>query len=225
MIGEMTDNCGIAYLLTSPASHGSGYSYTSRGCAVGNLSFSHELGHNMGSQHNPENGANTPLYTYSYGHYVNGVFRTVMSYSNPCAGGCTRRPIFSSPALSYNGHPAGIDGARDNVRSINNNSDNMANFRYSGSSITLSNFDSGYMLPRGITRQINWTSNNITGNVRVEFSRDEGKTWEVLHASVPNSGSAPVTLWGPATKRARVRVVSIDSPHVSDSSVANIAIR
>ncbi|MBX3290765.1 MAG: hypothetical protein KF855_15730 [Acidobacteria bacterium] len=225
MIGEMTDNCGIAYLLTTQAHVASGYSYTARSCSIGNLSFAHELGHNMGSAHNPENSGSSPWFPYSYGHYVNGVFRTVMSYVNPCPNGCTRRPYFSNPAVSFNGHPVGIDTARDNVRSINNTADILANFRYSGSSITLTNFSSGDMLPRGITRNIQWTSNNVGGSVRIEYSRDEGKTWEVLHASTPNDGSAPITLWGPATKRARIRITSLDVPFVSDSSVANIAIR
>ncbi len=225
MIGEMTDNCGIAYLLTNQAHVASGYSYTARSCSIGNLSFAHELGHNMGSAHNPENSGNAPWFPYSYGHYVNGVFRTVMSYVDPCPNGCTRRPYFSNPAVSFNGHPAGIDTARNNVRSINNTADILANFRYSGSSLTLTNFSSGDMLPRGITRNIQWTSNNLGGSVRIEYSRDEGRTWEILHASTPNDGSAPITLWGPATKRGSIRITSLDVPFVSDSSVANIAIR
>ena len=224
MIGEMTDNCGIAYLLTNQAHVTSGYSYTARSCSIGNLSFAHELGHNMGSAHNPENSSNAPWFPYSYGHYVDGVFRTVMSYVNPCASGCTRRPIFSSPAITFNNFPAGVDTARDNVRSINNTADILANFRYSGSSITLTNFNSGDMLPRGITRQIQWSSNNLGGNVRIEYSRDEGTNWTILHASTQTADRSHYSL-GPATKRGRIRITSLDVPFVSDSSVANIAIR
>ena len=61
---------------------------TARSCAIGNLSYAHEHGHNLGFAHNPENGGGA-AYADAYGHYVSGNYRTVMSYSNPCVGGCT----------------------------------------------------------------------------------------------------------------------------------------
>lgn len=76
MISNSSDACGIGYLMGS-ANPLNGFTVTSRTCAVGNLSFPHELGHNMGSQHNPENGSG-PTYPYGFGHYVDGLFRTVM---------------------------------------------------------------------------------------------------------------------------------------------------
>ena len=88
---------------------------THRTCVVGNLSFAHELGHNMGSTHNPENGSSA-TYSFGFGHYVNGSFRTVMSYVDPCTSGCTRRAYFSNPEISFAGFPTGIDNARDNAR-------------------------------------------------------------------------------------------------------------
>ena len=78
---------------------------------------------------------------------------------------------------------------------------------------------------RLISRPVTWSSDNITGNVRIDISRDESTNWETVIASTPNDGSEPINVVGRATRRARVRVVSIDSPTVSDSSVANISIR
>lgn len=223
MISNSSDNCGIGYLMGS-ANPLNGFTVTSRTCAVGNLSFPHELGHNMGSQHNPENGSN-PTYPYGFGHYVNGVFRTVMSYVDPCTSGCTRRPYFSNPEILFNSLPTGIDNARDNARSINNTADTIANYRYSGSNLMMSNFNGGEVLPRLVARNLTWSSDNLTGNVRIEISRDESTTWQTLIANTPNDGTENVVVSGRATRRARLRIVSIDSPIVSDSSVRNISIR
>jgi hypothetical protein len=227
MISNSSDACGIGYLMGSNQTSGNAnnaFTVTSRTCAVGNLSFPHELGHNMGSQHNPENGSG-PTYPYGFGHYVDGVFRTVMSYVDPCPSGCTRRPYFSNPEIFFSGFPTGIDNARDNARSINNTADPIANYRYSGSNLMLNNFNGGEVLPRNISRPLSWSSDNLTGNVRIELSRDESTNWTTLIANTPNDGSENVTVYGRATRRARLRVVSIDNPTVSDSSVRNISIR
>lgn len=223
MISNSSDACGIGYLMGA-GNPQNGFTVTSRTCAVGNLSFPHELGHNMGSQHNPENGSN-PTYPYGFGHYVNGVFRTVMSYVDPCPSGCTRRPYFSNPEVYFSGLPTGIDNQRDNARSINNTADTIASYRYSGANLMLTNFNGGEALPRLIARNLTWSSENVSGNVRIELSRDETTNWETLIASTPNDGAEPIVVAGRATRRARIRVVSLASPANSDTSVRNITIR
>jgi len=225
MLTNSTAACGIGYLMGSlPGNANNGFTVTARTCAVGNLSFAHELGHNMGSQHNPENGSG-PTFPYAFGHYVNGVFRTVMSYSDPCTSGCTRVAHFSNPIITYNGYSTGIDNARDNARSINNTADSIANYRYSGSSIGLSNYNGGEWFPRGVSRTVTWISNNVTGNVRIDVSWNEGTTWKSVVASTPNDGSETFSIYGPATRHARIRVVSLDNTAVTDSSINNISIR
>ena len=224
-ISEVTGLCGIGYLMGGTGGNSNNaFTVTARSCAVGNLSFAHELGHNMGSQHNPENGSGA-TYSYGYGHYVNGSYRTVMSYVDPCAAGCTRRPYFSNPDVIYLGQPTGIFNARDNARSINNTADVIANYRFSASAIQLSNFDAGTNMQRGIRRNLTWNTGNITGNIRIEYSMDEGTTWQTLIASTPDDGSEGVTFWTRPSRMARVRAVSINAPHVTDSSTGNIFIR
>jgi hypothetical protein len=227
MIGEVSGVCGIGYLMGSNTTSGSptnGFTVTARSCAVGNLSFAHELGHNMGSQHNPENGSG-PTYPFGFGHYVNGVYRTVMSYVDPCPGGCTRRPYFSNPEVVFSGFPTGLDNARDNARSINLTADAIANYRYSGANLSMNNFNGGEVLPRLVARNLTWSSDNITGNVRIEISRDESTSWQTLIADTPNDGAESVVVSGRATRRARLRIVSLTNPAVTDSSVRNISIR
>lgn len=225
LLSNTTNNCGQGYLIGGAGGNANnGFTVTSRGCAVGNLSFAHELGHNMGSQHNPENGTNS-AFSYGYGHYVNGVFRTVMSYVDPCAQGCTRRPYFSNPAVSFNGYPTGLDNERDNTRLINSTADIIANYRFSGTSLTLNNFSDGETIPRRISRQLNWSSENVTGNVKIELSRDGGSNWETLNENTPNDGSENITISGRPTRYARLRIVSLDNPKISDSSIKNVSIR
>ena len=225
LISNSTDNCGIGQLGNSAGNSNWAFTATSRTCAVGNLSFAHELGHNMGSHHNPESGSGA-AFSYGYGHYVDGVFRTVMSYVDPCPSGCTRRPYFSNPSVLFGAYPTGLENARDNARSLNNMSDLIANYRYSGSSLTMNDHNGGEFIPRLISRNITWTSDGLAGgNVKIELSRNESVSWETLLASTPNDGAAIVNVTGRPTKNARIRITSIESPTVSDSSVRNIAIR
>jgi len=225
LISNSSDNCGIGYLSAGNAAFG--FTVTARNCAVGNLSFAHELGHNMGSHHNPENGGAGSAYPFSFGHYVNGVFRTVMSYTNPCPNGCPRRPYFSNPAVLFNGFPTGIFNARDNARSINLTADSTAAYRYSGSSITLEKYNGGdgVALPRRISRSIEWSSENVAGNVKIELSRNGGRTWETLVGNTANDGSETVHVFGRPVKTGRVRISSLNTPFVSDSSPNNVQIR
>ncbi len=115
----MGNYCGCAYVQRNPENdfYDFGYQATSVGCAVGNLTLAHEYGHNLGMEHNPENGAppGNASHPFAFGHYVSGEFRTVMSYSNPCSGGCPRQPHFSNPDIKFNGMDTGIAGQRDNA--------------------------------------------------------------------------------------------------------------
>jgi peptidyl-Asp metalloendopeptidase len=75
--------------------------------------FVHEVGHNLGAQHAPEDysaenpppgGANYPAYARGY-KAPNGAFRTVMAYD--CSSSCPRIPNFSAPAILEGGQPTG----------------------------------------------------------------------------------------------------------------------
>ena len=225
MFTTSTAACGIGYLMgAAGGSANNGYTVTARTCAVGNLSFAHELGHNMASHHNPENGG-TPTFPYAFGHYVNGSYRTVMSYSDPCTSGCTRVPYFSNPNIIFNGQPTGINNARDNARSIELTADWIANYRYSGSSITLGNYNGGDIYPRNILQSLIWTSDNAFGDVKIEISRDGGFTWSTLFNPTPNDNQEYFTLGTRATRQGRIRITSLTNPAVSDTSVANLSIR
>ena len=111
-----TGSCGLGYVLQSLAgSPDFAFQVSRRDCMVGNKTLIHEHGHNMGFAHNPENASVDGIFTDSYGHYVDGEFRTIMSYSAQCGSGCPRESYFSDPAISYLSFPTGIAGQRDNA--------------------------------------------------------------------------------------------------------------
>lgn len=129
--------CGIGFVQRNPGPGfaSSAFQVTALSCAVGNLSFAHELGHNMGCEHNPENSDAWPAggsFLWSYGDWHSGSYRTVMSYSNPCSGGCTRHPYFSNSNVSFLGLPTGVLDLRENYRTINSTAEYVSNFRESG---------------------------------------------------------------------------------------------
>lgn len=125
--------CGIGYVMRNPGAGfaGSAFQVTARGCAVGNLTYAHEHGHNMGMEHDPANGTapGSASFPWAFGHFVNASYRTVMSYSTECTGGCTRRPYFSNPDIIFNGVPTGIAEQRDNARTADDVAAIVAAFR------------------------------------------------------------------------------------------------
>jgi hypothetical protein len=143
MIAEFGNACGTGYLMGNPPGAGfapNAFQVTARNCAIGNLSYAHEHGHNMGFQHNPENGSG-PAFPYAFGHWVDGNFRTVMSYSNPCTSGCTRRPYFSNPAVNFNGAPTGVADQRDNARAGSQTAPIVAAFRTTPTTVFANGFE------------------------------------------------------------------------------------
>ncbi len=137
MLSAGSGSCGIAYLMTnnSPSFQSSAFSVTRYSCAVGNLTFAHELGHNMGCAHDRDN-ANRGLNSYSFGHrwiasQNNRQYRSVMSYSPG-----TRVAHFSNPNIDYRGTATGVEISQPNsafnAQTIINSAPTIARFRLSG---------------------------------------------------------------------------------------------
>ena len=129
-------SCGIGYLLSFDTLDFDAYSVADVAC-VAQYTPTHELAHNMGSHHAPEDGASGALFPYSYGYKdPEGGFRTVMAY--PCAAAvCERVLNFSNPAVEHNGRPTGT-AFQNNARSINEAAPIVANFRQATQTIVVS---------------------------------------------------------------------------------------
>ena len=126
--------CGMGWIGPS-ANYG--FSVINRGCASGNLSYPHELGHNFGARHDTYVDAATTPYAYGHGWVdVGQGWRDVMAYNTACAAygvNCTRIAYFSNPNLTY-GNPAdplGSTATADVARVHNQNAQAVANFRAS----------------------------------------------------------------------------------------------
>lgn len=112
--------CGVA---------SSAFTTTKRSCAVGNKTFTHELGHNMGAGHAWEQFTTHNGYAYGYINHEKS-WRTVMSYAECEEGGrCTRILNFSNPDILYNGDPTGIADSRDNARRMRSRTLALSNNR------------------------------------------------------------------------------------------------
>ncbi|SEB77249.1 Metallo-peptidase family M12B Reprolysin-like [Nocardioides exalbidus] len=132
-------SCGIGYIGSGDAKNDPNYAFTALygpSCATGNMTFAHELGHNLSADHDA--GASSPPSSrgkaYARG-YVDLAARTytVMAYPSACdAAGvsCTRAAVYSGPGVLWNGIPQG-NPAIDNTRAINEQIGLAANYRQS----------------------------------------------------------------------------------------------
>lgn len=114
--GTGNDYCGLGNFPTTPSAATKDYAYSvvNIGCAVGNHSYVHEAGHNMGLDHDRYVsggfGADQSHYNYGYSNVAHLV-RTVMAYANYCNSkgvSCTRVGFFSNPNKSSNGGVLGV---------------------------------------------------------------------------------------------------------------------
>jgi hypothetical protein len=111
-------------------------------CIEGN-SLAHEVGHNMGLQHDraqyKNETGNTPSTSrFNFGHVAKTArFFDIMAYRSSCGTCCTRAPYFSTPLRKFpdptKGRPLGIpqnySGAADAARTLNATRTNVSNFR------------------------------------------------------------------------------------------------
>lgn len=123
MVSLISDGnyCGRGFVQRSPGADfaDSAFQISDVDCAVSNLTFAHEHGHNMGMEHNPGDFFFDPSiasFEFAFGHSVSGSYRTIMSLSGECTSRCERRMFFSNPNVSVSSTPAGIAGERDNAR-------------------------------------------------------------------------------------------------------------
>ena len=129
-------SCGIGWLGGPFASMGGqqdrGWSVADNECISPNYTFAHEMGHNQGAHHAPEDGGTGGAYTFSNGFKRCGsapYFRSIMAYA--CTFGQTGTPRsknFSNPAVNFGGAATGT-ATQNNGLTLHNTRIPVSNWR------------------------------------------------------------------------------------------------
>ncbi|MBI3949577.1 MAG: zinc-dependent metalloprotease [Acidobacteria bacterium] len=218
--GNVTNYGGIAYLdVLCNNSYGYGVSniygdaiFPAPGYEWDIFVVSHELGHNFGSVHTH---CYVPPIDMCYGQEPGcysgppiATTGTIMSYCHLTSGGVIL--VF---------HQRCIDVIRPNAEAAR-----CLTAVSTSPSITVSVPNGGENWQTGTSQSIQWTSSNVTGNVKIELSRNGATTYETLFPDTPNDGSESWTVAGAVTTQARIKVSSVADPSINDTSNANFTI-
>lgn len=123
------DHIGIAHQLNNVRGTPSrGFGVASGQYVLGDLVLQHEIGHNLGAAHDPDNTDGPGLFSYSYGHRFGpsnapDYFRSIMAYSPGFEVN-----YFSSPDVIFEDLATGTDGA-DNARTLRQSAPLVAAYR------------------------------------------------------------------------------------------------
>lgn len=191
--------CGVGWVQRNPGAGFANYAFqaTDVDC-LSNQTLAHEHGHNLGFEHDPANAGIAPSgasYPWSFGHYVNGAFRTIMSY-NACTVSCPRVLHFSNPDVLYNGVPTGILDQRDNAHTGDLTASIVASFRAGGGTVTNNPpaFASDPIIKPGATQGLSY-SGTLAGDASdpdadpLTFSKVGGPAWLTVAAGGGLSGT------------------------------------
>ncbi len=113
-----SDYCGVASGV--PARSGNdAFAVVAQGCAAGNYSFGHELGHLLGARHDPCTDATRSPFPFGHGYLLaDNQGRTIMGYGS-CCGSCLRLPLWANASLKRGGVALGDATCCDDHRALN----------------------------------------------------------------------------------------------------------
>ncbi len=198
--GNYTVGCGLSNLMLNESLSfaSQAFNVVDRNCATGNYSFAHELGHNMGLQHDiydgntgttvtPEGSAISTAINYAHGYVdISNRFRTVMAISAQCDVqvpriDCVRIAYFSNPGVSFLGAATGNIEFEQEFRALNDTRDSTANFRMS---VNLNGPGTIIFLPA------TYSVNEGAGSVTLSVARHAGASGAVSINFSTSNGTA-----------------------------------
>lgn len=172
------------------------------------INFTHELGHDLGCQHEPEHAAppDEAIFPFAFAHFVPGVFRTIMEAFQGACDGCPVLPQFSNPDLEYAGQPTGIPGERDNARAVRAMAPTVATFgslrgRIGVAAATVTTPEGATELVIDVYRtdgsigpvSVDYTTRNGTARAGQDFVATSGRlSWGTGEGDVPVLAAAGV---------------------------------
>jgi len=126
--GDAPGSCaGLAYVLRSAEGESSSAFSLQDVFGCNNTVMAHELGHNMGAQHDPANSHDpgdplpTKPFSFLFGHFVSTKGRDNMGSDTLCAAPCPTKPQYADPDIDLIGAPGYPSGtatrrAADSIR-------------------------------------------------------------------------------------------------------------
>jgi peptidyl-Asp metalloendopeptidase len=217
--------CGFGYMMTQVSTTFADWAFNviSTSCAVNNFSFVHELGHNMGLNHDVYVAPGPGVFDDSHGYVNLDVgWRTIMAYSNLCSDRskvCPRIPYFSSREQTYLGDSLG-DARADEARTLASTAQTVAAFRSApaaqpGSVEIVGNWNgwsSGYAME--LQDDLRWGADISLNRGKHEYAVVVNRDWNKLLGQrdalpyVPQNGMSGIgkgniSLWVPQTGQYR----------------------
>jgi len=209
MLSTNNSYCGMAYLNANKAL---GFGITS--CATGNYTFAHEMGHNLGADHNSDIVAGN--YGDAFGYRQDKVlpyWRTIMSAV--CTVSCPKVNYWSNPDRTFNGLPIGIVGISNNTRMLNLRRDVVANFYPPENGLP----------PTGHLESPVEVDANQSFSVRAVASDEIGSTLSYRWSApnfVPNYGTTALfTIKAPSVTEDKLQEISVEVFNVYGSTYLN----
>ncbi len=217
------DVAGIAFLgVLCSTQSGYGLSATLTGAApnLPNYTYdvettAHEIGHNFGSPHTHYCGwVGGPIDTCSdieggcYSGPLHGTVGTIMSYCDISAGG--------SVVMNFGPQPGEL---------IRNSAESAGCITANDRAVLLALPKGGETFRTGNTAAIWWGANS-TGNLNIEYSSNNGSTWNVVQTNVPAQQRTInwVVPYIASTSQAKVRIYNPANPSEADTSDATFRI-
>ncbi len=232
--------CGLGQLPVSGSSENyvstTAFTITQYGCAGGNRSFAHEVGHNMGLRHDRYVDDNNTPCAESHGYVNQAAFvasaptekrwRTVMAYNNDCAdnGGfnCIRIGYWSNPSNTLTSDPMGVTASGSEANStyvLNRAACLVSNYR----TAPIENPVAGSITCAGDnpTFDVTITATGGSGNYNVYNSTSvfDGTTLvgSVTGAATTGTAVIPVTIPGPTITQGATLTVRQAAPAPSSN--------
>lgn len=166
------------------------------------FTFTHELGHIMGARH--ENHGSSYNRGYVFGTSATNRLRTLMART--AAAQCNldnscRIQNFSNPGINFAGIPTGVAGDFDNARWLDENADDVQNYRQNANNLTINpettgnNVMANYTADNSIT-----TSGAVVVNSGGELNLRAGSAVNLNNGFTLNNGSTFGIVLGNCTR-------------------------